>query len=392
MRTQPQVGTPGPAAGGAGPVDSGTDHGRMHDLTSERGRAVRLRSRAWDLIAAGRWAEALTDIDEAVTILRANPPVDLPELVDLLNYRGEVLSGLGRPDDGVAAAEEAVAASRELAATDPVPLATSLHNLGIRLAQAGRDEDALAVALETLPLWQQQAQSGTLDDVAALAAAYLSAGNRLAAVGEEARALAPLGEAVRLRRLLVEHDPAYLGPLAYALLDHAGQLAECSGWVEAADASTEAATILRDLAAADRGYRSDAARALNNRVACLIQVGRRAEAVEAIDELAALRRELAADDPARHLPDLATTLRGLAAERVRLGEWALALPAAEEATAVLVELVRDEPARAADLWDLSDLKATILDHLGRTTEAADLRAQLHGTPRHPDTGVSGSRT
>ena len=73
-----------------------------------------------------------------------------------LNNLGNRLSELGRREDALAAAEEAIDICRRLAAERPdafLPnLAASLNNLGGCLSELGRREDALAAAEEAVTI------------------------------------------------------------------------------------------------------------------------------------------------------------------------------------------------------------------------------------------------
>ena len=91
-----------------------------------------------------------------------------------LDNLGNRLSELGRREDALAAAQEATDIYRRFAAVRPdafLPdLARSLNNLGNRLSKLGRREDALAAAQEatdiagsprrgwtrSCPIWRQQ--------------------------------------------------------------------------------------------------------------------------------------------------------------------------------------------------------------------------------------------
>ena len=71
-----------------------------------------------------------------------------------MNNLGIRLSELGRRDEALAPTEEAVDVCRRLAAANPAAylpdLATSLNNLGIRLAELGRRDEALAPTEEAV--------------------------------------------------------------------------------------------------------------------------------------------------------------------------------------------------------------------------------------------------
>ncbi len=80
-------------------------------------------------------------------LAKDRPDAFLPDLAASLNNLGTRLRDLGRREDALAAAQEAVDIRRGLAKDRPdafLPnLAMSLNNLGNRLSDLGRREDAL---------------------------------------------------------------------------------------------------------------------------------------------------------------------------------------------------------------------------------------------------------
>jgi hypothetical protein len=88
-------------------------------------------------------------------------------------------------------------------------------------------------------------------------------------------------------------------------------------------------------------------------------------------------RRLAEAEPAAYLPDLATGLWAFGWVRAAGGqELDSALRAAEEATAIYKSLAQDLPQAFAGLLRAASLtRADVLDGLGRTSEAEELRRQ-----------------
>ena len=79
-----------------------------------------------------------------------------------LTNLGVLLSGLGRPEDALAAAEEAVAIRRRLVKanrTHTAQPAMSLTNLGMLLSGLGRPQDALAAAEEAVAIYRRLAHT-----------------------------------------------------------------------------------------------------------------------------------------------------------------------------------------------------------------------------------------
>ena len=119
------------------------------------------------------------------------------------------------------AAEEAVAIYRELVRAEAAPdqlaeaspaaylpdLAASLSNLGTRLAEAGRREEALAAEEEAVTIYRQLAEASPAAHLPDLAISLTNLGNRLAEAGRA-------DEAERLLRDVLgsfEHSPLGTG-------------------------------------------------------------------------------------------------------------------------------------------------------------------------------------
>jgi tetratricopeptide (TPR) repeat protein len=95
-----------------------------------------------------------------------NPDAWLPDLARSLNNLGVRLSELGRRQEALAPTEEAVTIYRRLAASNPeawLPdLAGSLNNLGVRLSRLGRRQEALASTEEAVTIYRGLAASSDL--------------------------------------------------------------------------------------------------------------------------------------------------------------------------------------------------------------------------------------
>ncbi|MET3920860.1 tetratricopeptide repeat protein [Arthrobacter sp. UYEF20] len=103
--------------------------------------------------------------------------------------------------------------------------------------------------------------------------------------GEEA--LAPLTEAVKLRRELAETNPAAWNPtLAMALNNLSNRLAEAGHKDQALAPITEATDLYRELAATNpAAWNPNLAMALKNLSTNLTEVGRHKEALAVQDEM-----------------------------------------------------------------------------------------------------------
>ncbi|WP_458691375.1 tetratricopeptide repeat protein, partial [Nocardia tengchongensis] len=119
----------------------------------------------------------------------------------------------------------AVAICRQLAADKPSTygpdLALALNNLGIRLSEAGRREEALSPTNEAVAVCRQLAVDNPAH-LPALALALNNLGIRLSEAGRSEEALSPTNEAVAIRhRLAVDNPDAHVPALGKAQWGHA---------------------------------------------------------------------------------------------------------------------------------------------------------------------------
>ncbi len=205
-----------------------------------------------DLLQA---AATLTD-----HILTALPLTTTPATrARYLNNLGIRMAEAGDKQAALAPVREAVERNRELAEADPAAhlhnLAASLSNLGVRLAEAGDKQAALAPAREAVTIQRALAEADPAAHLPNLAASLNNLGNPLAEAGDKQAALAPAREAVTIRRALAEADPAaYLPDLAMSLWALAwGQTHDgpkSSALAEALDASEAACQLYKRLSEA----------------------------------------------------------------------------------------------------------------------------------------------
>jgi tetratricopeptide (TPR) repeat protein len=149
-----------------------------------------------------------------------------------LNNLGIRLSEVGRHEEALAAVEEASGLDRELAGRNPEAfrpnLASSLNNLGNRLSAVGRREQALAAVEEAAGLYRELAGRNPEAFRPNLASSLNNLGDRLKELGRAVESVSPYREAV-----------AVLGPVFLALPSaFAGQMAMCArDYVEACTAT-----------------------------------------------------------------------------------------------------------------------------------------------------------
>jgi tetratricopeptide (TPR) repeat protein len=130
------------------------------------------------------------------------PNVFLPDLARSLNNLGNRLGELGRREEALAAARDATDVCRRLAAERPDAfspfLAGSLDNLGNRLSELGRREEALAATHAAVDIRQRLAgeRPDTFRPFLAVSLDNLSI--RLSNLGRREEALTAVREAVTL--------------------------------------------------------------------------------------------------------------------------------------------------------------------------------------------------
>jgi tetratricopeptide (TPR) repeat protein len=346
----------------------------------EPGRATWLNTHAVLLGDLGRREEALTAIEEAVTIRRAlaqdRPDAFLPGLAASLNNLSIFLSDLGRREEALTAIEEAVTIYRALAQDRPdafLPnLATALNNQSNRLWDLGRREEALTAIEEAVTICRALAQDRPDAFLPNLAMSLNNQSNALSDLGRREEALTAIEEAVTIRRALAQDRPdAFLPGFALSLNNLGGCLSDLGQREEALTAIEEAVTAYRALAQ-DRpdAFLPDLAMSLSNQSNALSDLGRREEALTAIEEAVTICRALAQDRPDAFLPRLAMSLNNQAAPLSGLGRREEALTAIEEAVTAYRALARDRPdAFLPNLASSLNDQSEYLSGLGRREEA-----------------------
>ena len=330
-----------------------------------------------DLIL-GPLALALTDVltTHFRHLAAANAAAYEPALASSLNNLSVRLAEAGRRDEALTAIEEAVAVYRRLAAANAAAyepdLAMSLNNLSVRLAEAGRRDEALTAIEEAVAVYRRLAAANAAAYEPALAMSLNNLSVDLAEAGRRDEALTAIEEAVAVRRRLAAANAAAYEPdLASSLNNLSVRLAEAGRRDEALTAIEEAVAVYRRLAAANAAaYEPDLAMSLNNLSVRLAEAGRRDEALTAIEEAVAVRRRLAAANAAAYEPDLAMSLNNLSVRLAEAGRRDEGLTAIEEAVAVYRRLAAAnaaayEPDLASSLNNLS----VRLAEAGRRDEA-----------------------
>ena len=315
-------------------------------------RAKLLVDRSHRLSQLGRREEALSAINEAVTIYRrladARPDAFLPDHAASLNNQSNVLNDLGRRGDALAVIGEAVSVYRTLAEARPdafLPdLAASLNNRANRLRELGRGEDALAGIDEAVTIRRMLADARPDAFLPDLAMSLNNQANVLNDLGRREDALAGIDEAVTIRRMLADARPdAFLPDLAMSLNNQANVLNDHGRREDALAAIDEAVTIRRMLAdARPDAFLPDLAMSLNNQATFLSDLGRREDALAVIDEAVSVYRVLAEARPDAFLSNLATSLNNQATVLSAAGRSDDALAAIDAALQLVLTRLEQE--------------------------------------------------
>lgn len=254
------------------------------------------------------------------------------------------LRSVGRLADATDASEAAVDAYRQLPDRYLPELATALDNLGNRLSEQGRWEEAGETAREAVAHYRALTKTDTDAFVPGLASALNNLGNHLGSTGQWQQAMDATKEAVVHYRALVKTNLAYLPELAAALNNLGIRLHRLEEREEAMSATQEAVKAYRALVKLNPdAYLPDLASALDNLGIRLLSLGRLEEAIAATSEAAGLHRKLAEERPDAFLPKLATTLTNLGVRLYSVGQFEEALAAAREAVAIRRDDVAKSP-------------------------------------------------
>ncbi|MEU9522805.1 tetratricopeptide repeat protein [Streptomyces sp. NPDC048224] len=319
-----------------------------------------------------------------------HPAAYEPGLATSLSNLGIRLAEAGRRGEALTAAEEAGEIWRRLAQDNPAAyepsLAGSLTNLGIRLAEAGRHDEAMTTTDEAVVIYRQMAQDNPAAYESNLATSLSNLGIQLAGMGRRGEALTATDEAVVIYRRLAQDNPAAYEPSLAGSLSNLGiRLAEAGRRSEALTIADEAVVIYRRLAQDNpAAYEPNLAGSLSNLGNRLAEAGRRSEALTAEQEAVEIWRRLAQDNPAAYEPSLATSLSNLGIRLAEAGRRSEALTIADEAVVIYRRLAQDnpaayEPSLATSLSNLGNRLAEAGRHdeaLTAEQEAVEIRRRL----------------
>ncbi|MFF6895820.1 tetratricopeptide repeat protein [Streptomyces microflavus] len=259
----------------------------------------------------------------------------LQTAADALPYPSRVIAPLALRLTTVIANTHQQLAVANSAAHEP-GLATSLSSVGVRMAEVGRRDEALAVTEEAVEIYRRLARDNPAAYEPAFAGSLSNVGIQLAEVGRRDEALAVTEEAVEIYRRLARDNPA--------------------------------------------AYEPAFAGSLSNLGVRMAQVGRRDKALAITEEAVEIRRRLARDNPAAYELDLAASLSVSAALLAAEGDFSVALRATGEAVELYRRHVAAVPPVFPRLHAVLELQADLLEGLGRKKVAEAVRHWLRENP------------
>ncbi len=203
---------------------------------------------------AGRAPAGSDMVVALIDLVRVCPPdpAALPEILDALPASADpAFTALS-----LLLTQQATAHCRRLAEADLTAhrpnLAIALNNLSVRLADVGRNVDALAAIGEAAGHFRSLVEADPPSYLPSLATALHNLQRRLTDLGHGDEAVAACGEMVASYRRLVGINPdVYLPKLAGALRDLSLRLSDTRQLDRARAAITEAVALNRELARAD---------------------------------------------------------------------------------------------------------------------------------------------
>lgn len=318
--------------------------------------ATTLSNIAYCLDAAGRPAEAVEFLDQAVAMFRRlSPPSGRTDLASALSNQGAALQHLGRPHDALAAYQECLDLRRRLLAPDDPNTGVALNNLATCLTALGRESDAVPLHRQAIEILRR-AHPG---DDREVASSLANLGISLQNLGRSSEALPLFLSSLEMRtRLHPDGHPELatsFNNLAICL-DDLHRTNEVLPYLQAA------LDLRRRFQPGDH---PSIAMSLHNLGSGYAALGRFEDALPILEQGLAMRRRLFPEDH----PDTAGSLDGVAGCLRQLGDLPGALAAHQEALQILRRVYSNDHLHVA--WALVHVAKDLLA-IGRPTEAGPL--------------------
>jgi Tetratricopeptide repeat len=289
---------------------------------------------------------------------------------------GLLLANAGLDEQALASTRQATDLLRVLAKGDPVTFTldftAALTNLGRDLFRLGRSEEAVGATREAVATYRRLAQVTPADFNPLLARALSNLGAQLSRTGRREEALRAGREAAEVWSRLAPGDKTgHEASIASSLLNLGARLSEAGQPAGALPPTQEATAEYRKLTHANpAAYAPLLAKALDNLGSLLSDTGRREEAMAPTEEAVTEYRRLARANPDAFTGELARSLSNLGNRLSLLGRFDEAMPPALEAVDVFRKLARETPAAHEPSLALALSNLGIwLARMGRFTEA-----------------------
>lgn len=245
------------------------------------------------------------------------------------------------------------------------------HFLAIRLAAAGRAEEALEASGNELFLFHKWAEILPAEFTKYYSRALSNYSNRLFSCGRYSESLEAAREALDIERSLVPNgDLNFSNDLARSLMVSAMVLSQKGVNDEALKLAGEGLKIFRGLFIADARFRVDLAGALKNVAVIHNECGQHKEALSAVQEAEQLLAAVMDSSSDAVLPEFAGVLLTEATALRRMGSQVAALAKYEEAADLTRRLVQVRPqAFHAEFFAVFVSMGSLQDQLDRAQDA-----------------------
>lgn len=338
----------------------------------------------------------VVDLDAAIAAItaglvrhRVDNGADEAEQARLQMDLGYRMINAGRFEEAIRAGAEAAQIYRRLAVRDPDTfrplLAQVLNEQATALGQWGRSAHSLRVNSESLEIYRRLAAAdpGTYEDD--LARSLNNRSHILTDMGRHREAVAASAQSVKIRRRMTAKDPA---AFASSLINHSICLNYVGRKAEALYTVAEAVRLSAGLVRGNPSHLPLFAIALRNFGVRLSEAGRHGEALKSIAEAVRIHRELANVNEHAFEQELARDLESFAMARVAGGvELEEALLAVSESVEIWERLVLRAPAEfTGHLRRALQAHTAVLDKLGRLEQEGStvVRRRLETPPPGED--------
>lgn len=363
----------------------------MSEEVRQRGVGTLANALAILLGDLGEHDEALSCAEESVAQFRRLTTGEFIEasLPTALNTYANELLAAGRWSEAVSVSVEAIGYAKVLSRVEPelLPdLAMVYTTCSDALAKAGRLKGAIRAMNRAVRVCRQLEQAIASSSGASLLSSLLNHGVLCNTADQFALALPSLTEAIAICRRFERDDVAVnFHFLASCLNNLAVTYSGLKQPQEAVEHSNEAIRILRELSMrSPEVHKRDLAFSLANHARALHETDQDAEAGAVLDDAELLLRELLRDAPGYHRLELANFLKNRAIVHERANDLTTALKCVAEAFELaMTEFFRRKDTVAPHLREISVLGRRLCEAVGTDFNAWIAKA-IHSQPHQTD--------